>query len=149
MLNVYLLLNTYCQNCTAKAPIELLENIEEKAESFSTDVKNLLIKYSITILINQASRSQSNINYNYIYVSILYCLEQKIDQNYVTSCLKYEKASHKFEADLKITLPVFNIFIIIYPQLDPFDNLEEIEMEKYSRLNAVLKSLQNLLSLSK
>lgn len=44
---------------------------------------------------------------------------------------------------------MLDILIIVHPLRGPFKDLEEIETETISRLDAVLKFLQNLLALSK
>ena len=145
-------LSEHCKNQNPKVPLSLIRDIKDRQVSFSDTIEALLAKYLIIISSDWIIRKQTNMNWDYIYAGILYHLMEVIevtasdDRSYQEIVKSYKATTDKFESCFRVTLPTFNVLFIQYPDLGSKQELEEIEMKRYSWANAVLKSLQNLLS---
>ena len=124
---------------------------------FPADLGQLLSKYPITNQDDRANRRQNNDSRDYLYAAILFRLAEAIDE--VSSTRSYDVERHRAASNRSeqilssnipnIKIPAYNDTVIQYPKLGPLQKFKEDELERYSRTNSILKSLQCVLAPTK
>ncbi len=156
VLEWYLCYHKYCQARSIKIPLALLRDLPDLPSAFPKSTKDLLNYYPIVEPETRDNRKDNTQNRDYIYAGILYNLANLIDQaraSYVFDPAVHKDISNRFEKAFdKITdfkIPAFDPSKIQFPILGPRPEFEEHVLERYSRVNAVIKSLQVVLAPTK
>lgn len=116
---------------------------------FSANVNTLTTKYPV-----QAAEDKETMikNQDYIYATVLFRLATDITLMFVrpaNNIAKQQETTKRFEEQYEFTIPSFDLDSIRLPVLSLHADLEEAELEKYSRVNILLKLLQTYMALSK
>jgi hypothetical protein len=133
-----------------------LKNLSDLSSAFLKFIKDLLNYYFIVESKTKDNRKNNIQNRDYIYVDILYNLANFIDQArafYVFDSAVHKNISNRFEKafdkiiDFKIS--AFDSSKIQFSILDSRFEFEKHVLKRYSRVNAVIKSLQIVLTSTK
>lgn len=157
VLDSYTVLHIWCQQRKAKVPLQLLRDLRDPEAVFGADHATLIQMYPVAAENgDRAARIQSNLNRDYIYAGVLYHLNAAIE---VTSTMDSKElaslqvtSSKKFEKEVMskgFRIPNFDVATVQYPVLGPLAEFGEDKLERYSRVNALLKSLQCALAPTK
>lgn len=104
---------------------------------------------------DRAQKQQNAISQDHIYAGILYHLTAEIENPPVLTAQEEKAAtmaaSNQFEEHFQVKIQAFECTSqqLVPPQLGTFPEYSELPLEKYARVNALLKSLQSALSPSK
>lgn len=150
VVEAFLLFQEHCQNRTPRTPLRMIECSSNCEDNFPADPNAMLAKY----LPDADANPRSHAFRDSIYATVIYRLAETIEAMPSMSVQeltdRHAQASSKFEAVFNtFTLPTFDITTLRYPQLGPFHDIGEIDLEKYSRVNALLKSLQSAIAPSR
>lgn len=118
-------------------------------EFFSVNINILTTKYPIHAAKNKEIMTK---NLNYIYATVLFWLITDITLMSVcpaNNIAKQQKATKYFEEQYGFTIPSFNLDLIQLLILSPRANLKKAELEKYSCINVLIKSLQTYIASNK
>ena len=143
VIEAFLLHQEYCQNWTAKTSLQMIECSSNFKDEFSADIKVMLAKYLSDPDVNIWSQTFCDS----IYITVIYRLTETIEAMSSMSVQdltdRQAQVSSKFKAVFTtFILLTIDITMLQYSRLEPFHNIREIDLEKYSCVNALLKSLQ-------
>lgn len=141
VLEAYQLLhkNVFAKKRASKHAFGILRDLADnsKAVEFGQNQDELVNKY---VVVGMSSHSR-----DYLLAGVLYHLANTLeDQNEVWKTDDTVVAT--FEKDMKCTIPPFDRSSIMLPVLGPRPEFEEHQMERYSRVFAIIKHLQNKLT---
>lgn len=142
----------YAESCivkNSKIAFELLRNLFDIETVFSEITDELRIRYSISDVSEKKSNNKTITNQDYRYADLLYDLTQDIEHfsDWSTDFQRHFEFSYQFEKFMKkiifsIKISSVNIIKLKYSILDLFAEYNEQFLKKYSRMNALIKSLQ-------
>lgn len=127
------------------APLRFIKDINDVDQLFPADIDQLTEKYPIDA--TQDNETRKN-NQDHIYATVLFRLSKEIAAMFVsprTNTTEQEEASNRFESRFQFTIPKFDLEVVPLPNLGPRMEFEEAELERYSRVNVLIKSLQTFL----
>lgn len=154
VLDWYLVFQEFCHGRTARIPLSLLRDIEEKDTYFPRQIDAMRAKYPVENVTDNQTLDQ---NRDYIYATILLRLAEDIENlstHSTPDINKQQQSTKRFELEAGLNidnfkLPEFEFVDTRFPTLGPIEGLEEHQLEKYSRVNVLLKSLQTVLAPTK
>lgn len=143
----FLLYHEACQNRMATVALQLIRDIEDLETTFPKDIDALLKMYPIVAGTTREAQRASNSNRDYIYAAVLLHLAQDSKNHRSIESQSQQEIVSRFERRLSVKLPDTSKVKLQWPILD-FEPGEE-KLENYSRVNALLKSLQHVTALTK
>lgn len=144
VLTWFLVYAPTCQGTRAENAMSLIKEIEESAKDFPEDIGELKKKYPTTEDIEKVTRQR---NVEYIYAAVLLYLANAIEcmtPEQLTNSAQQRELANRFEESFS-PIPPFDLNTIVLPKLGPREEFAEDKMEKYCRVNVLLKSLQQVL----
>ena len=144
VLEWYFVFMKHCQKLRPEALLQFIKDVTNVNEFFPKNIDALITKY----LVEEGNKT----NLDYIYATMIFKLCAVIVSMSTDSVLDIERqqqASSQFELNYHYTIPFFDLNLIKLPSLGLHANFEEIELEKFSHINVLLKSLQTFIALSK
>ena len=149
VLEWFLMLQQHCQNLNPKVPIQVVSDITNHVETFGTNAQESVDKYPLTNIQNRTSRQEFKHHREWIHAGVLYHLMVAIERlptmSHQELHAKQVTFSDKFEMEYKshgFRIPSCDPTTVLFPVLGPRTELGEDVGEKYSRVNALLKSSQ-------
>lgn len=139
----------HSQSQRPEVSLQLIKDITDVNEFFPADVNSLTTKYPVYTAKDKETKTK---NQDYIYAIVLFWLA--IDITLMSVCLannivKQQETIKCFEKQYEFTISLFDLDSIWLLVLGPHTDFEKTELEKYSCVNVLLKSLQTYIVPSK
>lgn len=155
-----------CSGRGAKIAMTILRDRRDRS-CLGGNLPELLSNFPIaTEVLSREQKTIDNGNRDHVYAGIFYHTSVHLDRAYIYAGILYHMANSIENLDPPAgydpisIIAAFNtqlstgtvpevIGTVVKPKLGPFIHLQECELERYSRVNALLKSLQHSLAPSK
>lgn len=149
VLHWYVIFDKNCHQQIVNCSLKLLKKNSNLNECFSTNAKKLLTKYSIVTFQNASNKIVNNTNKDYLYAKIFRNLTHnlKIFIFAIFSILfDFGNIINQFEKMFKFFISQIKIFsfenVIQFSIFNFLIEFEEIEFERYNRINTIFKFVQ-------
>ena len=161
VLKWYMVFHRFCRKRLFKNALKQLRDMENLNEAFPVQPEHLLEKYPVISLETRDNKEMNNDFRDYIYAGLIYRLTCEIESLSTPPIQPLDPRVHRdfsyqFEKMINdegsisdFRMPSFNVEAVILPILGPLPEVNESILEKYSRANMIMKSLQYQLAPTK